>query len=420
MSLAAALLAAPAMFAQNQLYLIGQPQGWDINSDDMTLEKVEDGVFQASYYIEEGQFQFRFYSELGDWESNSIGAQDQDNPVQITLTDGKYEGSCVYGKGAWEITNWGGADVLMTVNLNDMTVEFVSDGEVIENPEPSELALYVRGGFNDWGTSDQLNKVSETLYSGVFNITMDEFEFKIADANWSSGSNFGAEEDNSTFNLGDVETATLKAVDGSNTNFTVVGWSGGELKFTIDLASFEITVGVPTGDEPVGPGPVEPSDAPDQLYMIGGPFGWNESAPVEGSQLTLLSDGVFVIKNVEMTAESYFAFTSDFGSWDIVNANRVAPAEKDAPFSLTSANEFVLGVDASWKMEEAGTYSLMVNFNNKTVSLYDESGVASIDSNNTVFTVYTLQGTRVLNNASSLDNLNKGIYIVNGKKVVIK
>ena len=36
------------------------------------------------------------------------------------------------------------------------------------------------------------------------------------------------------------------------------------------------------------------------------------------------------------------------------------------------------------------------------------------------YDVYTLQGVQVKKNAASLDNLPQGIYIVNGKKVVIK
>ena len=35
------------------------------------------------------------------------------------------------------------------------------------------------------------------------------------------------------------------------------------------------------------------------------------------------------------------------------------------------------------------------------------------------YRVYTLDG-RVINNVTSLKNLNKGIYIVNGKKMVIR
>ena len=36
------------------------------------------------------------------------------------------------------------------------------------------------------------------------------------------------------------------------------------------------------------------------------------------------------------------------------------------------------------------------------------------------FDVYDLNGRRVLNKATSLDGLSDGVYIVNGKKVVIK
>ena len=36
------------------------------------------------------------------------------------------------------------------------------------------------------------------------------------------------------------------------------------------------------------------------------------------------------------------------------------------------------------------------------------------------YDVYTLQGVQVLKGAASLNGLQKGIYIVNGKKVVIK
>ena len=36
------------------------------------------------------------------------------------------------------------------------------------------------------------------------------------------------------------------------------------------------------------------------------------------------------------------------------------------------------------------------------------------------FDVYDLNGHRVLNKATSLDGLSDGVYIINGKKVVIK
>ncbi|MCM1153338.1 MAG: hypothetical protein NC328_06775 [Muribaculum sp.] len=50
------------------------------------------------------------------------------------------------------------------------------------------------------------------------------------------------------------------------------------------------------------------------------------------------------------------------------------------------------------------------------------SGVDGIEADNTLYTVYTLTGIRVLNNADAdaLKALNPGLYIVNGKKVLVK
>lgn len=115
------------------IYLIGAPQGWNISDDSMPLMETEIGsrIYKGTYNIPENQFQFRFYDELGDWNFFSIGAQDEDNAVDITLTDGEYAGGCFYdpatekaGKGAWNVANWAGGDVEMTVNLNNNTVVF--------------------------------------------------------------------------------------------------------------------------------------------------------------------------------------------------------------------------------------------------------------------------------------------------------
>ena len=49
------------------------------------------------------------------------------------------------------------------------------------------------------------------------------------------------------------------------------------------------------------------------------------------------------------------------------------------------------------------------------------SGITSMTMNNEYQgNVYTLQGVKVAKNATSLDNLEKGIYIINGRKVVKK
>lgn len=111
------------------IWLIGQPEGWDINGKaEWRLFESTDAIDSKIYYgifdIPAGNFQFRFYTATGDWESNSIGAQVEDSPVDIELVGGVYSGVAVEGKGSWQVPDWAGGKVNITVDLNSMTVKF--------------------------------------------------------------------------------------------------------------------------------------------------------------------------------------------------------------------------------------------------------------------------------------------------------
>lgn len=123
------------------IYLVGQPQGWGINNDSMPLAQVEEGVYSATYEINAGDAMFRFYKALGNWETNSIGSQVQDNAIVIELTDGEYEGECVNGKGSWNIPDWEGGKMTLVVDLNNMKVNFYA-GEVTVEPGPGPVETW--------------------------------------------------------------------------------------------------------------------------------------------------------------------------------------------------------------------------------------------------------------------------------------
>ncbi len=125
-----------AVRAPGRLYLIGQPQGWDINSGALVLSEPQNGIGSKVYSgvlnitAEDAASGFRFYTELGNWGDNgalpSIGsnANDGDN-LSITVDEnGSYTGPCVNGKGNWNITNWPGGNMKITVDLNEMKVYF--------------------------------------------------------------------------------------------------------------------------------------------------------------------------------------------------------------------------------------------------------------------------------------------------------
>lgn len=112
----------------DNIWVIGACTGWDVASSTMMLTEteVENRIYQGTFEIPAGKFQFRFYDQLGDWASWSIGAQNADSPVDITFTDGVYEGPAFLGgdgdeqgKGSWNISDWPGGTVKMTVNLSN-------------------------------------------------------------------------------------------------------------------------------------------------------------------------------------------------------------------------------------------------------------------------------------------------------------
>ena len=121
----------------DEIWLVGQPEGWATEKKpEWALYETEVGslIYEGTFEIPAGQFQFRFYDDFDasdPWNYFSIGAQNADNPVDITMTDGVYTGPCVYdpktkeaGKGSWQISDWAGGMVQITVNLGTKQVKF--------------------------------------------------------------------------------------------------------------------------------------------------------------------------------------------------------------------------------------------------------------------------------------------------------
>ncbi len=118
------------------IYLVGSPSGWQepsisnaIHYNNWKLfepsDKIGSNTYSATFDIPANQFNFRFYTALTGWDENSYGSQVSDNAINITLNaNGVYSGSSVSGKGSWQIPEWQGGKVNITVNRNANTVEF--------------------------------------------------------------------------------------------------------------------------------------------------------------------------------------------------------------------------------------------------------------------------------------------------------
>lgn len=73
---------------------------------------------------------------------------------------------------------------------------------------------------------------------------------------------------------------------------------------------------------------------------------------------------------------------------------------------------------------KATTYAVTAVYANgdesRPVYFLDNTGIVSFNSESPLFNVYTLDGVNVRYNASSVKGLGKGVYIVNGKKLIVK
>ncbi len=94
------------------------------------------------------------------------------------------------------------------------------------------------------------------------------------------------------------------------------------------------------------------------------------------------------------------------------DSNRI---QNEAYNDLRPADDAGIEMPGSANGVEAWLRKIGVIGNNVT-------GIATVDASlkKSVYDVYALNGTQVLNHASSLALLASGLYIVNGKKVIVK
>lgn len=139
----------------NVLYLIGSPNGWNINDGSMQLEEVNKNLFYGAFEVG-GDPYFRFYTSLGDWEHNSIGHQVDDWSSDFWMHGGDFYGQCVEGKGCWHIVDWEGGTMHMLVDLNNYTVRL--------SPQPVAYTPGSVGQDADLVVYNELNNGYVTRY----------------------------------------------------------------------------------------------------------------------------------------------------------------------------------------------------------------------------------------------------------------
>lgn len=240
--------------------------------------------------------------------------------------------------------------------------------------------------------------------------------FKIATSDWTT--DFGGSEDQ-TIVLGEAYTCW----PGSSVNLQL---AAGEVKD----ATLTLVIGESNASLTVT-GTVAES-YPETLYLIGDFYTedneivhWN---PAKGIALTKIDEGKFESPLISTTADSngeepgYFSFCEFLSEdWDSVG-RRYGAESSDYMLKGVGTNALISGTNS---FSIVPSYlKLVVDLKAGTLEITTQVGVGGVEAEeDAVVDVYNFSGVRILSGVSAseaLKNLPKGLYIVGGKKVVIK
>ena len=191
-------------FIGTTVYVRGDMNGW---GEDNPFTYIGGGKYQSTINISASTPNFKIAS--ADWSSVNMGAPADDleiisGEVQLLLS--------------------GSNDNFNMIFTEDGDYSFVFDASNLAEPT---LAIYkaemyagtpvfVKGNMNGWGAVDELNYLGNSSYSVEIDLSSEDYEFKVADADWSV-INMGA----GSQNVVTVGSAAEIAQGGGNLSLTI-------------------------------------------------------------------------------------------------------------------------------------------------------------------------------------------------------
>ena len=162
-------------------YIRGSLNGW--GTDD-PLQYVGGGVYRATINVEAGDHQFKIASE--DWATVDLSAAEGATAVALNA------GLPLSGprNPNLTITIPTDGDYLFTVAAGGFTSDANDQGGATLWVAPAEpfagTPVFVRGGFNSWGTASPMVFQGDALYRADVELAAESYEFKIASEDWST------------------------------------------------------------------------------------------------------------------------------------------------------------------------------------------------------------------------------------------
>lgn len=167
-------------YGDTVVYVRGDMNGWTL-THPMTYKG--EGKYEATIALfAASSIGFKVASE--DWSTVNLGNSDS------ALVEEDITKALFIGGGNLSITPSADASYVFTLDASDTAAPLLT----VVNEEPYVgTPIYIRGDMNGWGTDNELMYQGGRIYhTSAIAMTAGEYQFKVADANWSAGSNLGA------------------------------------------------------------------------------------------------------------------------------------------------------------------------------------------------------------------------------------
>ena len=291
------------------------------------------------------QVEFKVASE--DWSTVDLGSQAGD---QVVVE--QEEKVLATGGSNLQFTPSVDATYLFTLDATDTSAPVLT----VENEEPYVgTTVYLRGGFNGWGTDNPFEYDGGRIYSSSLNLEAGSYEFKVATDDWSTV-NLGAES---------PDDAARTVVLGED---MMLAQSDNNLLIDIESEeSYVFLFDVSTLEEPKLRVFKEQFFGATPVFIRGGMNGWGTD-----DELVYQGAGVYSV-DIELSGgANEFKVASD--DWATVNLGKPAEAASNAvevgvPKSIATSNDNLL-IEAP-----AGLYEFKIegpDANNPTITVIEK------------------------------------------------
>ncbi len=240
-----------------------------------------------------------------DWATiNCGGEQDVTDPVDV-MVDTPATLQCNPNPANLSTSFAAADDYKFALDITDPSAPVLT-AKLQIGDEFGTTTAFVRGGFNDWGADDALAAVSPSVLETTVSIAAGDYEFKVAEADWTTINCGGPEETLMPVAL--TEATTLSC--GNNPgNLQLSITDAGDYKFTLDITSTSNPI--LTVEPQVGA-----AFDTTQSFIRGGFNDWGTGSPLADP-----GDGTLQVV-VPITAETY-EFKVAAEDWATVNCGSV-------------------------------------------------------------------------------------------------